>query len=173
MTTNRALADLLAAEIKDLYTFEKHLTKEVPTMAKRSRDSDLPAAFTGRYQQNVVQVTRLEQAAKLLGITPGGRTCTGVEGCFKEGAEALEHKNEDHLLDFGLIGAGARVEHYKKIAGYTTAITLAQSIGATDVVCLLKNSLADEVAASEELLFIAASLLNNPPTGAKAQAAAV
>ena len=172
MTTNKTVADLLATEIKDLYTFEMHLTKAVPTRAKGSRDSTLHAAFNGHFKETGVKVTRLEQAAKLLGITTAGRIFTASEGWIKEGAEDFE-QSEDEVHDHELIGAGARVEHYKKIAGYTTAITLAQSIGAKDVVSLLKNSLAEEVAASEELLFMAASLLNNAPLGATAEAVAV
>ena len=95
-----------------------------------------------------------------------------MEGCIKEGDEALEQKGEDHVLDLGLIGAGGRVEHYE-IAGYTTAITLAQAIGAKDVVSLLQQSLAEEVAACEKLLSIAASLLKKAPVGAKAKAVSV
>ena len=172
MTTNKTVEDLLADEIKDLYSAEKQLTKAVPKMAKGSKDSTLKAAFTAHLKETEVQVTRLEEAAKLLGITTGGKKCVGMEGCIKEGDEALEQKGEDHILDLGLIGAGGRVEHYE-IAGYTTAITLAQSIGAKDVVSLLQQSLAEEVAASEKLLSIAASLLKKAPVGAKAKAVSV
>ena len=172
MTANKTVEDLLADEIKDLYSAEKQLTKAVPKMAKGSKDSTLQAAFTAHLKETEVQVTRLEEAAKLLGITTGGKKCVGMEGCIKEGAEALEQKGEDHVLDLGLIGAGGRVEHYE-IAGYTTAIALAQSIGAKDVVSLLQQSLAEEVAASEILLSIATTLLKKAPARAKAKAVSV
>ena len=173
MTSNKTVADLLAAEIQDLYSFEKQLTKPIPQMAKGSKDSTLQAPFTADVNGIGVQMTRLEQAAEMLGITAGGNMSPGIEGCSKDGAQAFEPKGEDHVFDLDLIGFGNRVAHYKKITGYTTAITLAQSIGAKDVVSLLKHSLAAEVAASEELLFIAASLLNNAAAGARAKAFAV
>ena len=44
-----------------------------------------------------------------------------MEGCIKEGAEALEEDGEDGILDLGMIGAGSRVEH-DEMAGYVTAI---------------------------------------------------
>ena len=170
MTSNKTVADLLAAEIQDLYSFEKQLTKPIPQMAKGAKDSTLQAPFTADVNGIGVQMTRLEQAAEMLGITAGGNMSPGIEGCSKDGAQAFE---QDHVFDLDLIGFGNRVAHYKKITGYTTAITLAQSIGAKDVVSLLKHSLAAEVAASEELLFIAASLLNNAAAGARAKAFAV
>ena len=169
MTSNATAADLLAAEMKNLYTLEMHLTKALPWRARGSRDSNFNTAFNGHFKETGVQAMRLEQAAKLLGITTAS---TAREGWIKEGANDFD-QGEDQVGDHDFIGAGARVEHYKKIVGYTTAITLAQSIGAKDVVSLLKNSLADEVAASEELLFMAASLLNHAPSGAKAKAVAV
>ena len=88
-------------------------------------------------------------------------------GCIKEGAEALEEEGEDHVLDLGIIGAGSRVEHYE-IAGYTTAIGLAKSIGASDVAALLQESLNEELAASKKLSSIAADLLKKVPAQAKA-----
>ena len=36
-----------------------------------------------------------------------------MEGCIKEGAEALEETGDENVLDLGLIGVGTRVEHYE------------------------------------------------------------
>jgi ferritin-like metal-binding protein YciE len=86
-----------------------------------------------------------------------------MEGCIKEGAEALEEDGNEAVLDLGLIGAGTRVEHYE-MAGYMTAISLAQRVGKSDVVGLLKESLAEEQAAEQKLRSIGASLLKGAPT---------
>jgi ferritin-like metal-binding protein YciE len=85
-----------------------------------------------------------------------------MEGCIKEGAEALEEEGDEKVLDLGLIGAGTRVEHYE-MAGYMTAISLAQRIGQRDVVALLKESLAEEQAADQKLRTIGAGLLKGAP----------
>ncbi len=99
-------------------------------------------------------MTRLEKVGELLGIKVAGKKCVGMEGCIKEGAEALEEEGESAITDLGLIGAGTRVEHYE-MAGYTTAITLAKRIGAAGVVTLLQESLAEEEAAEQKLRRIA------------------
>jgi ferritin-like metal-binding protein YciE len=90
-----------------------------------------------------------------------------MEGCIKEGGEALEETGGNNILDLRLIGAGTRVEHYE-IAGYITAISLAQRIGAKDIVTLLQKSLAEEQGAEQTLRSIGSGLLKNAPADAKA-----
>jgi ferritin-like metal-binding protein YciE len=167
----KTVEDLLAGEIKDLYSAEKQLTKAIPKMAKGSNDEVLRAAFSAHLDETRAQVDRLEQIATILGIRAAGKKCVGMEGCIKEGAEALEEKGDEQLLDLGLIGAGARVEHYE-MAAYITAISLAQQLRRDDVVNLLKTSLAEEQAADKKLRTIAAGLLKRAPVAqtAKGQA---
>src|ERR1700735_3469081 len=163
MAEKEVLKDLLEDEIKDLYSAEKQLTKAIPKMAKGSNDLALQDAFKGHLKETEAQVQRLEQIAGILEIKPSGKKCVGMEGCIKEGAEALEEEGDDTVLDLGIIGAGSRVEHYE-IAGYTTAISLAQRLKASGVVSLLKRSLAEEVAADEKLRKIGADLIASAPT---------
>lgn len=85
-----------------------------------------------------------------------------MEGCIKEGAEALNEDGNKMVLDLGIIGAGSRVEHYE-MAGYLTAISLADQIGEKQVVSLLKQSLAEEQAAEDKLRKIAAGLIKKAP----------
>jgi Domain of unknown function (DUF892) len=100
--------------------------------------------------------------ALILETTPGGKKCVGMQGVIKEGAEALEEDGDDAILDLGIIGAGSRVEHYE-MAGYMTAISLAQRMKAAEIVALLKQSLAEEEAAEDTLRTIASGLLKNAP----------
>jgi ferritin-like metal-binding protein YciE len=165
MADKNAVQDLLADEIKDLYSAEKQLTKAIPKMAKGSTDASLKAALTAHLKETHEQVTRLEKVAELLGIKPTGKKCVGMEGCIKEGAEALEEEGNDAVLDLGIIGAGGRVEHYE-MAGYMTAISLAQRIGADDVIALLNESLAEEEAADKKLRQIGASISKVAPVDA-------
>jgi ferritin-like metal-binding protein YciE len=158
----QTVQDLLADEIKDLYSAEKQLTKAIPKMAKGSNSPELSAAFKKHLEETKNQVARLEQAAGILGIKPTGKKCAGMEGVIEEGAEALAEDGEISVLDLGIIGAGCRVEHYE-MAGYMTAIKLAQRIGAKEVVDLLTQSLAEEQAADQGLRKIAASLIKSAP----------
>lgn len=163
MADKNTVKDLLTGEIKDLYSAERQLTKAIPKMAKGSTDPALKDAFSAHLKETQTQVTRLEKAGQLLGIKVTGKKCVGMEGCIEEGAEALEEEGEDNILDLGIIGAGSRVEHYE-MAGYLTAISLAKRLGATEVVSLFEQSLAEEQAAEKKLRQIASGLMKSAET---------
>jgi len=167
MADKEVLKDLLEDEIKDLHSAEKQLTKAIPKMAKGSNDPALQDAFKGHLKETEAQVQRLEQIAEILATTPTGKKCVGMEGCIKEGAEALSEDGDETVLDLGIIGAGSRVEHYE-MAGYLTAISLAEQMGEKKVVSLLRVSLAEEQGAEDKLRKIAARLLSGAPKQAAA-----
>ncbi len=162
MADKKTIKDLLEDEIKDLYSAEKQLTKAIPKMAKGSNEPALQTAFRDHLKETEGQVERLEQVAQLLEIKPSGKKCMGMEGVIKEGSEALEEEGDEIILDLGIIGAGSRVEHYE-IAGYLTAISLAQRMGDAEIVALLKASLAEEEGAEQKLRSIATTLLKRAP----------
>jgi ferritin-like metal-binding protein YciE len=171
MANKKTVQDLLTDEIKDLYSAEKQLTKAIPKMAKGSKDEGLGVAFSSHLKETEEQVKRLERVGEILGISLRGKKCMGMEGCIQEGAEALQEEGDGKVLDLGLVGAATRVEHYE-MAGYMTAISLAQKLGSDDVVELLKASLAEEQAADQKLRTIGAQLLKSAPTEAAAQSGA-
>ena len=158
MADRQTVKDLLEDEIKDLYSAERQLTKAIPKMAKGSHDASLATAVTKHLKETEEQVARLEEVGRLLDIEPSGKKCEGMEGVIKEGAEALEKEGDETILDLGIIGAGSRVEHYE-MAGYLTAISLAQRRGDQEVVNLLQASLAEEQAAEQTLRKIASGLI--------------
>ena len=162
MADQVSVKDLLEAEIKDLYSAEKQLLKALPRLAKGAHDSVLQSAFRDHLKETEGQLSRLEEVAEMLEMKPTGKKCAGMEGCIKEGAEALEEEGDESILDLGLTGAGSRVEHYE-MAGYLTAISLASRAGATEAVSLLKQSFAEEQAAEKKLRTIAATLLKKAP----------
>jgi ferritin-like metal-binding protein YciE len=162
MAELKNVKDLLEDEIKDLYSAEKQLTKAIPKMAKGSKHPELKTAFSNHLKETEGQVERLEKIAEMLEMKPTGKKCAGMEGVIKEGAEVLEENGDESILDLGLIGAGSRVEHYE-MAGYLTAISLAEQMGAGEVVTLLKQSLSEEEAAEQKLRMIASSLLKAAP----------
>jgi ferritin-like metal-binding protein YciE len=164
MADKKNVKDLLEDEIKDLYSAERQLLKAIPKMAKGSSDATLRKAFTDHLKETEGQITRLEDVATLLEMKPSGKKCVGMEGCIEEGAEALEEDGDETILDLGIIGAGSRVEHYE-MAGYMTAIALAERLKATEVVSLLGLSLAEEQGAEQKLRKIAASLLKSAAAG--------
>jgi ferritin-like metal-binding protein YciE len=86
-----------------------------------------------------------------------------MEGLIEEGAEILEEEGDATILDLGIIGAGSRVEHYE-MAGYRTAIGLAERLNQNQIVKLLTRSLAEEDEADTKLRGIAGGLIKRAPS---------
>jgi ferritin-like metal-binding protein YciE len=117
--------ELLADQLKDLYSAENQIIKALPKMAKNATNEQLRIAFERHLEETRGQVARLEQIAEEMGITLRGKKCKGMEGLIEEGKEAIE-EFEDDVLDAAMIGAAQKVEHYE-IAAYGTARTHACS----------------------------------------------
>lgn len=150
MASLKSTQDLLAAEIKDLYSAEKQLTKAIPKMIAGAISPELKAGLSAHLLETRQQVARLETIAGILEIKASGKVCKGMEGIVEEGAEALSTIAPPSLYDLGVIAAARRVEHYE-IAGYMTAIALAEGLKLSEVTALLQETLSEEIAADEAL----------------------
>jgi ferritin-like metal-binding protein YciE len=159
MASVKSAEDLLAAEIKDLYSAEKQLTKALPKMIAGAKSKDLKAGLKAHLEETKQQVVRLETIAGILGGKASGKLCKGMEGVISECAEALSLDAPPAVFDLGLIAAARRVEHYE-MAGYLTAIALAEGLGAPEVVKLLNESLTEENAADSSLTDLMPRLLS-------------
>lgn len=153
------LEDLLADELKDLYSAENQLVKALPKMAKAVDSQDLRSAFEDHLKQTQKHVERLERICEKLEINPKGKKCMGMEGLIDEGTEILKGQGEPEALEAGIIGAAQRVEHYE-IAAYGTARAHARQLGYVEAVNLLGKTLAEEKQADEKLTKIAENEIN-------------
>src|SRR5215217_5896018 len=138
-----SLKNLYIDELKDLYSAEKQLVKALPKMAKAAKNPMLKQAFMDHLAETEGHVERLEQVCELLGVTPRGKKCTGMEGLIEEAQELIGEKPEPEVLDAGLISKAQHVEHYE-IAGYGTVRTYARQLGLDNQAQLLQQTLNEE-----------------------------
>ena len=103
----KTMDDLFHALLQDVYYAEKQLTKALKKMAKNSTDDKLQTAFSNHLQETEGQIERLEQVFDMLDKKPRGKKCDAILGIIAEGEEVIEEAEEDHVLDAGLIAAGA------------------------------------------------------------------
>ncbi len=96
-------------------------------------------------RQTSEHVSRLEQIFDTLGETPGGKKCVGMEGLVKEGAETMQEKYGDTVMDAAIIGVAQRVEHYE-IASYGTVRAFAELLGENNHSLLIEQTLEEEKA---------------------------
>jgi ferritin-like metal-binding protein YciE len=154
-----SLRDLLVEQLQDLHDAENRITKALPKMAKAATSPELKAAFEKHLRETKGHVTRLEQAFETLGEKAKKKTCQAVKGLIEEGEETIKEDAEPEVKDAALIAAAQRVEHYE-MAGYGTVCTYAKLLKEQDVVKLLKETMAEEVATDEALSELAESTIN-------------
>ncbi len=151
------LHDLMVHELKDLYSAEKQLVSALPKMIKATTTPELKEAFTTHLEQTKEQVVRLEQIMEMIGGSPRGMKCKGMEGLLEEASSLLEEDADPEVLDVALIGAAQRVEHYE-IAAYGAACALASSMQHNDVLTLLELTLSEELETDALLAALAEEL---------------
>jgi ferritin-like metal-binding protein YciE len=157
------LQEVLIEELKDLYSAENQLVKSLPKAAKGTSSHELKQAFLNHLEETKGHVVRLQHAFEMLGKKPVAKHCKGMEGAIAEVQEALSEDAEGALLDAGIIGAAARIEHYE-IAGYTTSIAVARTLGQTEVATLLTQTLTEEQNAGKLVMTLAKGILKEAAT---------
>ena len=150
------LQELFVEELRDVYDAEKQLTKALPKMAKAVESDELRTAFEEHLEITRMQVNRLEEVFKSLGLAARGKPCEGMKGLIEEGSSHIEEL-EGSTLDAALIGAAQKVEHYE-IAAYGTLATWAELLGHQDAKDLLGQTLEEEKEADEKLTGIAGQI---------------
>jgi ferritin-like metal-binding protein YciE len=154
---DQGLKDLYIDELKDLYNAENQLVKALPKMARAASSDELRRGFEEHLEQTKGHVQRLEKIFQALGESPKGKKCKGMEGLIEEGSEVMEEDYEGSVLDAALIGAAQRVEHYE-IAGYGTVRSMAETLGESNHVSLLEETLEEEKETDEKLGELAAEI---------------
>ncbi len=160
--------DLMIAELKDLYSAETQLMKVLPKMAQGVSTPSLRTAFEDHLVQTQEHVSRLEQICEMLGTSPKGKKCKGMEGLLEEGVEMLEEEGDAHVKDAGIIAAAQRMEHYE-IAAYGSTLAFATLMGHSEIADLLETTLNEEKATDALLSSIAEDEVNVAAPGMEAE----
>lgn len=153
------LDELLADELKDIYSAENQLFKALPAMAQAAESKDLRASFEKHQEQTQTHVQRIEEICRDLKIEPSGKTCAGMGGLIKEGEEVIQSDMESEPKQAALIGAAQRMEHYE-IAAYGTARAHAKQLGYLKAYELLSQTLDEEKDTDQKLTQLAENRVN-------------
>jgi ferritin-like metal-binding protein YciE len=155
----KTLNDLFEDGLKDIYYAEKKILTALPKLAKATRTEELAEAFEKHRGETEGQLERLEQVFELLGQSPKGKKCPGIEGILEEGKEILDEFKGMPALDAGLLSAAQAVEHYE-ISRYGTLIAWAEKLGLREAIPLLQENLDEEKATDKALTELAEAAIN-------------
>lgn len=152
------LRDALIDEIRNLYSAEQQLLVALPKLVKAASNADLREDLVSHLAETSNHVIRLERVFHLLDEKTRGTFCAGMAGILEDGADMLE-RADGAVLDACIIAAAQRAEHYE-MAGYGTAAAWADGLGLSDVVELLRETLAEEIGTDERLTELAETGIN-------------
>ena len=157
---NTQLEKFFVDALKDIYWAEKALTKALPKMQKAATTEELKSAIEEHLAQTQEHVARLEEAFEMMGKKAQAKKCEAMEGLIKEGETALEETEKGTMTrDVAIIASAQKVEHYE-IATYGTLVTLANTMGQTDLAELLIETLEEEKETDSNLTAIAEGGIN-------------
>jgi ferritin-like metal-binding protein YciE len=146
----RTPRDLFLHELGDILYVERKLVGEVlPKLIDEVGSAEFRKGLERHLDQTKGHITNLEQVFDLLGEEPKAEKCIGFEGLKKE-HEELVGEADPSLIDLIDTSAAARTEHYE-IAAYSGLMEMARSLGETDAVSLLEESLKEEKEALREV----------------------
>ncbi len=130
---------------------EEQLSKALPRWAEATARKALTKALNRHAQETQGQLERLERAAeKIEGIRLKQIKDSAFAALVKDTDDIIESTEEGAVRDAAIIGAVRKIEHYE-IAAYGTLRALAKQLGYSKVRDILKETLAEEKAADEEL----------------------
>ena len=150
------LGDLYHDLLKELYGAEVALIEILPRMAAKANDRDLKDNLNMHLQETQRQKQRLE---KILGENITAEKPETIKGLEADFQKLATKEVERDVMNAAVILAAQRVEHYE-IASYGTVCYYAKVLGLDDDLKLLKETMAEEVAADEKLNKLAKSKID-------------
>jgi ferritin-like metal-binding protein YciE len=129
---------------------EKKVLTMLKKMEQKAQSPELKQGFERHRGETEGQIRNLEQALEAIG---GASTAhqDPVANAIAQHAEEMLGRVDEPLVDAVLAGGAAETEHHE-IAVYEGLITMAEAMGAEDVVALLQENLEQEQHTLQEIV---------------------
>lgn len=138
--------DLLLHKLAVVYSTEKAIEGMLPKLAREANNEQLRNGFEQHAEETREQIEVLEQAFAQLGEKPRRAQAPAAEGLELQHKAFAAEASDDVLpevLDIVALSSAAATEHHE-IAAYESLITLAETLGAHELVEPLQRNLEQE-----------------------------
>ena len=144
MASSKALKDVYADELKDLWSANDQMTKVVKVMADKSHDGKLKQALEKSLSGIKSHADTIKSLLKDAGEEAQMDYCKGMQGLVKEATKHItkEAPDDEALLDLVIIAQYQRMSHYG-LAGFGTAATYAKALGMKEHSATLSHIVTD------------------------------
>jgi ferritin-like metal-binding protein YciE len=156
--------DLFLHGLQDIYYAENQILKALPNLIDAATNPQLQRGLKDHLKETEGQVARLQQIFEMREEKPKGTKCPGINGLISEGDSMVGEVSDTRVLDAAIIGSAQAVEHYE-ITRYESLIAWATEMGRNDFADILRENLAEEVAANERLSLLGDRVVNKRAAG--------
>lgn len=139
----QTLKDLFMEQIKDLYHAERQLLNVLPKLSTAASSDSLKTALDAHAEETREHITRLDRVFELMNEPPVERKCRAMMGIIAEASDVLNECGTEEVRDAAIVSSTQRIQHYE-LAGYGTARTYAETIGADEAAKVLQLTLDEE-----------------------------
>ena len=145
------MTKLFKHELGDLLFAEKTFLKGLKAMSKETSNPAIKQRIIEHASETEGHIDTLGRAFEAAGLKTKATKCDAALGLKEEHDSFKEEEDPTpEILEAFNLGSGLRVEHYE-IAGYRSAIVLAQALGFSESAALLQQNLAQEEAMAKFL----------------------
>ncbi|GAB3882201.1 YciE/YciF ferroxidase family protein [Spirosoma agri] len=160
-SADEGLRDLFISELKRVYHVEKRAVNALVDQADASTTNEVQAAFLQHEDESRIQVERLEEIFRIIGIQTEEHASGAIDGLISDAKAVISETEAGSLTrDAALIIAAQKIEHYE-IAIYGSLLTLANVLDFTQSAELLAQTLEEEKATDHKLTVLAQSFVNS------------
>lgn len=159
MPTPRSAEDILATELKEIYSAERQLTRMIPKLSKRIQSPQLKEILDSRRQQAEVLIEELDETFDDMEISKARPKNVAAEGLLEDINQHLEEIQSDRLLEPVMVAGLQKLEHYC-IAAWGTARSMGKLLGEERVIQSMERVLDEGKQLDEELTRLAEQELN-------------
>ncbi len=156
--------DLFLHGLQDIYYAENQIVKALPSLIDAATNPQLQRGLKDHLKETEGQIARLQQIFEMREEKPKGTKCPGINGLISEGDSMVGEVSDTRVLDAAIIGSAQAVEHYE-ITRYQSLIAWAVEMGRNDFADILRENLAEEIAANERLGTLGDKVVNKRAAG--------
>ena len=156
--------DLFLHGLQDIYYAENQIVKALPSLIDAATNPQLQRGLKDHLKETEGQIARLQQIFEMREEKPKGTKCPGINGLISEGDSMVGEVSDTRVLDAAIIGSAQAVEHYE-ITRYQSLIAWAVEMGRNDFADILRENLAEEIAANERQGTLGDKVVNKRAAG--------
>ncbi|GAA0579867.1 ferritin-like domain-containing protein [Rhizomicrobium electricum] len=159
MPSPKSAQEVLATELKEIFSAEKQLARALPRLAKKISNERLKECIDMRVEQGGRLIGEIEEALDEMETSRGRPKNVAAEGLIKDTEEHAQEIEEERFLEPVLVASLQKLEHYC-IAAWGTAKTLGELLEHQEVVDCMERALEEGREMDENLTQLAEEELN-------------